>query len=77
MFEAAEIPVRELDDEAVDTSRACFIYGQKIALQLGNGPMFILINSPEAAKGEKQKFEKLWNTGAKADSKSRVISAAF
>ena len=37
-----------------------FIYGSKVAFQLWDQSMFIIVNSSEAVKAEQQRFEILW-----------------
>ena len=40
---------------------ACFIYGGKVAFQLWEHSMIVVINSPEVFEAETRRFEKLWN----------------
>ncbi len=43
-----------------------FIYGGKVALQLWDQSMIIIINSPEAQHSEIRRFEQLWNKTSEA-----------
>lgn len=41
-----------------------FIYGQKVALELWDGSMIVIVNSREASNAERVRFEHLWNEAA-------------
>ena len=48
---------KELTQNAIPT----VIYGNKVALQLWDQSMFVLIHSAEAANAERKRFETLWS----------------
>lgn len=43
----------------------CFIYGGKVAFELWDSAMIIVINSAEANEGERERFEYLWHQAQK------------
>ncbi|MCF8496300.1 MAG: helix-turn-helix domain-containing protein [Alphaproteobacteria bacterium] len=44
---------------------AMFIYGSKVAIELWNGRSVVVIESPEAAQAERERFDLLWNESAR------------
>lgn len=51
---------RWLPDELLKNAIPSIIYGSKIAMELWDHSMFILISSPDANAAEKKRFEALW-----------------
>lgn len=53
---------RWLSKEMINTRMVTFIYGTKVAFQLWDQSMVVIINSAEAQQAETKRFEYLWNT---------------
>lgn len=57
---------RWLEEEMPAQSKLTFIYGTKVAIQLWNESMIVLIDSIEAVAAETERFEKLWGQTSSA-----------
>ena len=55
---------RWLPKEVFQASMSSFIYGEKVALQLWEEAMILIIQSKEAHTAEKKRFEYLWQNAA-------------
>ena len=51
---------RWIPKTATEGRMVTFIYGTKLALQLPNNSMILIINSAEAQQAETKRFEQLW-----------------
>jgi transcriptional regulator with XRE-family HTH domain len=65
---------RWTDASAVTTGMTTFIYGGKVALELWNQAMILIINSREAANAESHRFEQLWSNAAQPPVKNKAAS---
>jgi transcriptional regulator with XRE-family HTH domain len=54
---------RELDEDLLRAAPGIFLYGSKIAFELWDQSMIVVVNSPEAALAERERFELLWELG--------------
>jgi transcriptional regulator with XRE-family HTH domain len=53
------------------------IYGSRVALELWNNSMIVILNSPDAARAEKARFVNLWNAAGSGGGASKHHSAAI
>lgn len=53
---------RSVPREIYEAGMSSFIYGDKVALQLWNQSLILIVQSPDASRAEAKRFETLWNT---------------
>jgi transcriptional regulator with XRE-family HTH domain len=53
---------RSLEKAVLETAPGTYIFGTRVAFELSNEGMIIVVNSREAAAAERRRFEKLWAT---------------
>lgn len=58
---------RWIPRELFAISTITFVYGNKVAIKLWNEQMIIIIDSPQAAEAEKQRFEFIWDRAKTPD----------
>lgn len=64
------IEIRWSPQSPQPTGLPTFIYGPKLAVQLWDESMIIVINSQEAAQAERRRFERLWSGSIVPDAES-------
>lgn len=62
MMQQYPAETRSLPAETLNMGMSTFIYDSKMAFTLWNNEMIVVLNSAEAARAERQRFEWLWST---------------
>ena len=60
-FDAGPAVFRSIPHETAMAAMVTFIYGNKVAFELWEQSMILIINSPEASNAERQRFKTLWS----------------
>lgn len=62
---------RWVSGDSFASGMASFIYGEKVALELWNQSMILVIQSRDAASAERRRFERLWSSAIQPSEKSK------
>jgi len=65
---------RWLPVESIKGRMITFIYGTKVAFQLWDQSMIIIVNSADATQAETKRFEHLWSISAKPELQEQTLS---